>query len=357
MNRNRFLAAVLACAMGFVAILPLRADETEAERLARLKAMSAAEKEVLAQKKARYDSLPPEEKERLKKLCDEINSRPDAPELSSVMARYHQWLKTLSASQLAELRDLPEKERLDRIKKLLHDQQRKSFLQIARQASPEDLETVFEWNKAFVVKNRDRILKTLPGDFGRRIAENPDENRQTLILMYLMLSRRMGSDMPRPGKEEVEELLPKLSPASQKLFNDTPNFFTRVELISIWSWGALWSKAFPNVTSEQLASVFSKLPPTERDRLERLPTKERETELRYTYARMNFFRRSEWGDRSPWEGRGGRDREGPGFKDGPSRRSGDRPTRGKKVPPPSDEKSLESTIETQRHGDEGGSQK
>jgi hypothetical protein len=350
MTRNPILTAVLLCAgplaWGGSPCAPrVFSDDRQAKHLARLEAMSASEKEELARKKSQYDSLPPAEKERLKALCHEIEAHSDAEELATVMNRYHQWLKTLSAAQLAELRDLPEPERLKRIKRLLRDQQRKSFLQIAREASAEDLEVVFEWNQAFVAENHDRILKALPADFGRRIAENPDKNRQTLVLMYLMLSRRTGSEMPRPGKEEVEKLIPRLSAASQKLFNETPDIFSRIEIISSWSWGALWSKAFPNVSGEQLAALFAKLPAVERDRLEKLPPKDREAELKFIYARMNFFRRGEGGGRLPWDGRDGQEhRPGPP-RYGPSRDGGRGPRGPRPMEEPDGERRASSTQE------------
>jgi len=142
--------------------------------------------------------------------------------------------------------------------------------------------------------------------------------------MHIMLSQRYGSEIPRPGREEVEQLIPRLSPQSQKVFNETMDHYGRIQIISIWSWGALWSKAFPNVTGEQLASFFVKLPAQERDRLEKLDPKQREVDLKHMYARANFFRPGEFGERPPWEGRGD-SREGRGPWRGPPRgRDGER---------------------------------
>jgi hypothetical protein len=352
MNRKLSLVVLLLLGVCLAVGLSLRAAETEEQRMARLQAMLPHEKEELARKKVRYDNLTAEEKERLKRLNEEIASDPNAPQLQEVMDRYHEWLKTLSASQLAELRDMPEADRLERIKRIMREQQRRTFLQIAREASPEDLEVVYEWNKEFIEENRERLLRSLPGEFGRRIAENPDKDRQTLILMYIMLTRPPRPDHPRPGKEEVEKLIPRLSPESQRVFNDTPDIFTRIQLLSIWSWGALWGKAFPNVTSQQLAEVFAKIPSWDRDRLEKMTPADRDQELRLKYAQMNFFRPGEGFDRLPWgdgrdprrgrgEGRGGEPRPGepgPGGRreGGPGfvREPGDQEGRGEGGPRP-----------------------
>jgi len=112
----------------------------------------------------------------------------------------------------------------------------------------------------------------------------------------------------RPGKSEVEALIPTLSDAAKKFYSETTDLLRKMQLISIWSRAAWWSKAFPNVTSEQLATFYEKLPAEERDRLELLPAAERDSELRMLYARANFLRHGEPGDR--WgghgSGRGGR---------------------------------------------------
>jgi hypothetical protein len=240
------------------------------------------------------------------------------------MKHYHDWLKTLSTNQLADLRGKPEAERVDYIKRIVAEQQQKAWRKLAEQASAEDLETVFDWLKEFVQKHRDQLA---PGDLGRRLAK-VDKDRQALILIHFMQSSRFPGAV-RPGKTEVEALIPRLSPEAQKFFNKTTDLPRRIQLISIWSRAAWWSKAFPNVTSEQLAAFFEKLQAEERDRLEMLPIADRDSELRLLYARANFMRRGELG--GPWDPRDNRGpwRGGPGGKsESPRDESGRRP------PPP-----------------------
>jgi len=62
------------------------------------------------------------------------------------------------------------------------------------------------------------------------------------------------------------------------------------------------------VSSEQLATFYEKLPAEERDRLDLMPTVERDAELRNLYARSNFFRRGELGN---WGGEKRGSRRGP----------------------------------------------
>jgi len=297
MATNRYIAGLLGVALA-AAALPLRAEESREERIARIASLSADEKAELAQKKKRFDELDAQEQQRIRKLRAEIDARADKQQLVSVMKNYHDWLKTLSTNQRTSLRGKSESERVAYIKQILADQQKAAWRKLAEQTSPEDLETIYNWLAEFVKEHRDKLAS---GDLGKRLAAL-DSDRETLILIHLMYASRFPGAL-RPGKTEVEALIPTLSDAAQKFYNETDDLPRKVQLISIWARAAWWSKAFPNVTSEQLATFFEKLPAEERDRLERLPAAERDPELRTLYARANFLRRGELGDR-PWPGRG-----------------------------------------------------
>lgn len=299
MRTSTIIGGLLAIALAATPPL-LRGEESLQDRIARIEAMSANEKAELAQKKKRFDELPVEEQERIRKLQAEIQERPDKEQLVSVMKNYHEWLKTLSANQRTTLRAKSEEERVDYIERIVADQQKAAWRKLAEQASPEDLETVFAWLTEFVRRHRDQLA---PGEVGQRLAAM-DEERETLILIHLMYASRFPGAV-RPGREDVEKLIPLLSKAAETFYNETEDISRKVQLISIWARAAWWSKAFPNVTSEQLATFFAKLPAEERDRLEMLPPVERDAELRMLYARANFLRRGELGDR-PWSGRGSR---------------------------------------------------
>jgi len=308
----------------------LPADESTSERITRIEGLTAQQKEELSQKKKRFDDLAADEKERIRKLHHDLEKRPDCKELSGVMKHYNDWLKTLTTNQLVDLRNLPEEKRVEHIKSLVEKQrkeeQQKTWRKLAEQASPEDLETIFDWLKEFVQKHRDAMVRAVPGDFGKRLAAMPDKDRQTLVLIHQMLSsQRFGPGNVRPGEKDVHELHARLSSEAKKFFDSTTDFPRRIQLISIWSRAAWWSKAFPNVTGEQLANFFDKLPAQERDRLEGMPQVERDSELRWMYARVNFYKRGEFGDRPPWErGGGGSGRRG-SRDDGERRdRDGDR---------------------------------
>lgn len=300
MSTKRFISGLLFMAL-CAASLPLRADDLLKARLRRIEGMSSEAKAELLQKQKRFDDLATQEQERLRKLHAEVEARPDRDELVNVMKNYHDWLRTLTTNQRAILRAKPDEEqRVAYIKQIVAEQQRAAWRKLAEQASPGDLDVVFNWLKEFVQRNREKLA---PGELGKRLAEL-DEDRQTLVLIHLMYASRFPGAL-RPGREDVEALLPQLSKAAQDFFKATDDLPRRYQLIAIWSRAAWWSKAFPNVTTEQLASFFDKLPAEEQDRLQLLPPAERASEERLLYARANFLRRGELGD-YPWGGRGSR---------------------------------------------------
>jgi len=303
MTTSRLTAAVLIPAL-MASLLPLRGEESQEERIARIAALSADEKAELAQKKKRFDELDKQEQERIRKLQAEIEARPDKEHLVSVMKHYHDWLKTLSTNQRTLLRSKPDSERVSYIKEIVADQQRAAWRKLAENASPKDLEIVYNWLAKFVADHREQLA---PGDLGKRLEKLNDE-RETLILIHLMFSNRFPGAL-RPGRSDTEELLEKLSNEAKKFYSETTDLPRKFQLIGIWSRAAWWSKAFPNVTSEQLATFYEKLPAEERDRLDAMPIADRDGELRNLYARANFFRRGEL----PWGGPG---REGRGQRGG-----------------------------------------
>src|SRR6188472_1741206 len=135
MRTDRYIAGLLIVVLAATS-LPLRADESREERIARIAKLSTDEKAELAQKKKRFDELAAEEQERCRKLRAEIDARTDKEQLASVMKKYHDWLKTLSTNQRTVLHSKPESQRVAYIKQILAEQQKAAWRKLAEQASP-----------------------------------------------------------------------------------------------------------------------------------------------------------------------------------------------------------------------------
>jgi hypothetical protein len=149
------------------------------------------------------------------------------------------------------------------------------------------LETIYSWLGEYVGKHRDASLWSLPPEIRQRLAKM-DERRQTHLLMFNVLSRR-NPLAPRPKPEEIDALIAKLSPQAQSLLKQSDNAADVFGVLSTWGRSAVFSKAFPVVTKEELATFFEKLPPEERDRLERMTPEDRDNEVKQLYARQSFF--------------------------------------------------------------------
>ncbi len=112
---------------------PMPTDlDARRQRVARL---DGDEQQELLRKFERFSTLPAEEQQRLRALEAAISREPRADELQHVLKRYHEWLKTLSSSQRAQLADLSAKDRVKMIERIKRDQR---HAQVERTLSADD---------------------------------------------------------------------------------------------------------------------------------------------------------------------------------------------------------------------------
>ena len=101
---------------------PLGAEETPAERRARIERMDPAAKAELLRARERFDALDPAEQKRLHALNEKIEAHPRSEELLEVMGQYCEWVNTLSVYDRDALREVPPDQRIEKIKQLREDQ-------------------------------------------------------------------------------------------------------------------------------------------------------------------------------------------------------------------------------------------
>ena len=89
-----------------------RAIDALAERRQQIESLSADQKEELRVKFAKFEALSSDEQEQLRRLHEQLDSDPQGNQLRRTLARYHEWLKSLSPSDRADLLVLPPTERL-----------------------------------------------------------------------------------------------------------------------------------------------------------------------------------------------------------------------------------------------------
>ena len=118
-DRVRRVTIVGATVAFLLAAAPLPADESSVQTRQKLEQMSEVEKTALLQKKRRFDDLPAAKQDRLRQLHDELIADPQQQELQRVLERYHNWLRTLTPRERAEVTDSPADKRIEKISELM----------------------------------------------------------------------------------------------------------------------------------------------------------------------------------------------------------------------------------------------
>ena len=178
MNCNIAMRAVYSC----VAVTMLfgasgnaaTADDSQSPR-ERVASMTDAEKEALRRKQERFEQLDPARQEELRQLHRRLERTPGADRLRQVMARYDEWLKTLSPGQRADLLELPPADRIARIKEIQQQQESRRVREItAQQIEPEDVRVLFTWVYEFVGRHEAEVLAQIPPPFRQRVEQIDD---------------------------------------------------------------------------------------------------------------------------------------------------------------------------------------
>jgi hypothetical protein len=209
-----------------------RAEETLAERKARIAAMSAAEKEELRRKKDRFDKFDEEKQIKLRNVREQIASDPNSDQLLAVMERYRTWLTTLTALERDELRGLQGQARVERIKELMEKQRDQRIREATRGVafSREERERVYRWLDSYFKSHEKELLDALPAE-----ARKDTERRKGTPFFHMMLfsqwMRHDGSKKPLPlDEKEIEKLKQVLPPKAQELFDKATDPLAKREI-------------------------------------------------------------------------------------------------------------------------------
>lgn len=316
-GRAGALGSVIAIAVGLIAFLPLPAKaQTDASeisgRLARIEAMSEAEKSELLKNQARFSQLSKAEKDQLRGLQRDLQASPEREQLEAAMQQYSQWLASLTTGQRAEIRSLPTKERIDRVRELVSIQQREQLKTLANvQITDEDLEHLKSWAKNYLTSRSTEFMKLVPREFLPRVQNDSLESKYR-ALMFIMYRRVDDYPFPIPSEEELADLMNGLSaPAVASLHKiKQPREQTRLALQ--WIRVASYSRSFPTPNEDELQRFYKKhLSSKDREELDGLSAEDLKSRLLEIY-RQHLVRRK-WNDMRP----GGRPRSGNGNRPPP----------------------------------------
>lgn len=330
--------ALVGCALALASLLVacagLWADDLQQLRR-RLETMSAQEREELMRKRNRFYDLPLEEQQRLRQFHQEVTTAPDAQKLQAVMARYHDWLKTLQPGERAELRGLPPDKRIVRIKQLLENQALQRFRQLTEsKLEPADAQQIFQWLREYVTRHEDELVQSMPPNEQNAYREAIDPRFKGFLLTRALL--RQDVEKLNISNEEVADLLARLSPSARSLLPKETEPQQRNRLIRTWIDVALfsvwWRERRPVSDDELTQFLENELSDRDREYLDGLPTAmfRREAERLYYFYKSRKERAGQ-----PGRGRGSE----PGFAPPPGRGGPPRGESDRHKPPPAAEHS------------------
>ena len=270
--------------------------------------MSAAQREELQRKQRRFAKLKQTEQARLRQLHADLAKEQDRERLHDLLVRYQQWLKTLTAAQRVELSSLNSSQRIQRIRELLVEQERRRFVELSdkSQLDSQDADAVMQWLNEYLRNHAEEFLAQIPEEHRRFFA---DPRRRGRAFAFLVSRGRM--EIPPPTNAEFDDLLRRVS-RQMAVSLGSIDQASRAELVQEWlrrrALSALPPR--PQVSPQELAVFFrEELTDDERTKIERLPVDEIQDELRRMYFRKRFPRGGGGGRR--WNPNRGADRRRP----------------------------------------------
>lgn len=291
---GRAVARLLLVGSLVVCPSPVIADQRNDLR-AQIERMSPSQKEELRARQKRFERLAPDRKHQLRKLHKDLSNHQQSAQLKQVMTRYFDWLKTLSAGQVAELSELPTDERIERIKQIKVSREQHQLRQFQEMAGtrlkPSDARAVVRWFENYVALHEDEIVAAMRADT-KRNRSNFKRPRDRKILFMMAITGRIRYKLPPPKNEQIERLKRELSPPAYRALQESSNKLTTIRN---------WIRAARAVRYKRAASEWRVDPPDEeqleefylerlsaeqRDKLELLPPDRFEKELQRMYLQQ-----------------------------------------------------------------------
>jgi anti-sigma factor RsiW len=296
--------------------------------------LEPSQRNVLAGRLARFQSLTPADQARLRQLHKDLTSAADSATLLAQLDTYYEWLKTLTPMERADLLSQHYTTRLDQVARVSKDQlRRESRLDSA------DVQIVAKWLDD---RLRQRVASFDKDDARRKLFERAEVDKHEGAALFIA-----GRQMWRPGwgmslfdldSKAIEDLQSRLSPRAQAQYKAREPEKDKRWLVFGWTGQAMrasneqfFDSLLSPVDEEELSDFFESLPERERKDLLELTSEQRRHELRMKYVadrfphvvapfaheadkEFRFYNPDKGGYRGDGRGSGGR-----GFGPGPGR--------------------------------------
>ncbi|HEX5442835.1 MAG TPA: hypothetical protein VFW87_03355 [Pirellulales bacterium] len=319
--RTRFVPMMIGCAIAVLVLAAVGATsdptaEVLAARRAKIAAMDPVQRQELLRRYERFSHLDAAEQQRLRDLQTQIDADPNAERLHRILARYHEWLKTIKPAERALLAELPRDKRVEEIERLQRHQR------IAQRMEPltrKDAGEIAGWINNLVKDHRDDVIAAM-SEADRKRFEKQNDSAQQRWLTYRIFGGRRGSErQSRVSAEDIQRLAERLSPGARAELDKESNAEARRRLVGLWVYGMLYrapqyrdrdGRRVNTLVSEELLEFLqTEVPPAEREQLLKKPREEMLRELRRMY-----FERGRAEDRFRAGGHGAGKQSGPPFE-------------------------------------------
>jgi hypothetical protein len=277
------------------------ADEPEslAARRQRVRAMSAADKEELQRAEERFADLDAAERQRLWKLQDDLQQAADGAQLRSVMRRYHEWLKTLSAYGRAELAELEPAGRIAWIQRRLEEERTH---RAARPPSSKDMDKLLQWMKEYAASHESQLLAALSEAERKELGgSQPMRARRAFWQAWQHWQAAEPGQLPAMvSDKDLASLRARLSPEVRERLEAIPPD-RQWQLVIRWLAQSMQHPValrglhgpLTGADDKRLADFFEKdLTDQQRDWLLGLPGEEMQQQLQRLFFQRQFFGRN-----------------------------------------------------------------
>jgi len=269
-------------------------DSLEARRL-QISRMSPGEQQELLRKQERFLALPPAEQDRLRALQAAIDADEHAEKLHEILVRYHEWLKTLTPAQRAELADSTPEDRVRLIKKFKVQQHiARQQQHLAELLTSDDFREILRWTESVIWANREPLFAEM--DSSRRESmqklDTPQQRRALMAYAFERSRRGTGSrSMSIVTEKDIAKLSEKLSDSAKTELTQAPDLSAQRRMLGGWVRMAMhrletWQAArrLAPLVGEDLVQFFQHdLKSQQREILLKMPQEQMREELRRLY--------------------------------------------------------------------------
>ena len=279
--------------------------ESLADRRQRVASLSVDAKERLQSQQIRFATLSAEERADVRDFHNALVNDEQAAELQLVLAKYNDWLKSLSTADRYQVLRLDDEARIQRVQALQRETESQQLNEVVQEKmSPEDSRRIFLWMNEIWKQREPLVVAAMSpkqrDDYGQ--ARTPFERRR-----IMMATVRRLPELQQVNQEELQRLADRLSPGGQAIVakmietGDKPalnQWFRDVNELHMRFRGLGQNP----ISDRELMRFFVQLPTEEQTRLRNLPAHQMWSQVRLRYIARK--RRQEYG-------RGPLDRGGP----------------------------------------------